>query len=127
MTGGNLLPSTMPLVNGTTYYASQVVGACESTTRLAVTVNSSSYLSTNEVPNDKDFNFYPNPVNDVLHINSKMNVVKVRIYAVDGQLVQSKEEKRITLINMNKLIYGNYFVEFTFENGKKIQNKIIKK
>jgi hypothetical protein len=37
-TGGTALASSTALVNGTTYYASQTVSACESTTRLAVTV-----------------------------------------------------------------------------------------
>lgn len=125
-TGGNLLSDTTALVTGTTYYASQVVGACESTARLAVTANLSNCLSVNEASHDKDFNFYPNPVNDILHINSKINVVKVIIYAVDGKLVQSEQGKKITSINMNQLIHGNYFVEFTFDNGKTSQNKIIK-
>ena len=35
--GGNLLPFTTLLVNGTTYYASQTINACESAVRLAVT------------------------------------------------------------------------------------------
>ena len=38
-TGGTALTSTTALVNGTIYYASQTVQGCESTTRLAVTVN----------------------------------------------------------------------------------------
>ncbi|WP_331061324.1 T9SS type A sorting domain-containing protein [Hymenobacter sp.] len=37
--GGTPLPTTTPLVDGSTYYASQTVGGCESLTRLAVTVN----------------------------------------------------------------------------------------
>ena len=39
-TGGNLLPNitAIGLTNGTTYYASQTVNGCESTTRFAVTV-----------------------------------------------------------------------------------------
>ncbi|MCE2712369.1 MAG: gliding motility-associated C-terminal domain-containing protein, partial [Cryomorphaceae bacterium] len=37
-TGGTFLPSNTPLVNGTTYYASQTTAACESSARLAVTV-----------------------------------------------------------------------------------------
>ena len=36
-TGGSPLASTTPLVNGTTYYATQTVSGCESLTRLAVT------------------------------------------------------------------------------------------
>lgn len=38
-TGGSLLAGSTSLVNGTTYYASQTVGGCESDTRLAVTAN----------------------------------------------------------------------------------------
>ena len=38
-TGGSALSTTTTLVNGTTYYASQTVGGCESQTRFAVTVN----------------------------------------------------------------------------------------
>ncbi|WP_157813404.1 gliding motility-associated C-terminal domain-containing protein [Flavobacterium sp. 5] len=40
-TGGSLLPSSTVLVTGTTYYASQTIGTCESATRypLTVTIN----------------------------------------------------------------------------------------
>ena len=41
-TGGTALASTTALVNGTTYYASQTVNGCESTSRLAVTVTISA-------------------------------------------------------------------------------------
>jgi len=37
-TAGNLLPGTTALVNGTSYYASQTAGGCESTSRTAVSV-----------------------------------------------------------------------------------------
>lgn len=124
--GGNVLPNTTALLNGVTYYATQVVGACESTSRLAVTVNSSNCLSVNEVSNDRDFNFYPNPVNDILHINSKMNISKIIIYAADGKLVQIEQGKKITSIRMDQLIRGVYFIEFIFENGETLKNKIIK-
>jgi uncharacterized membrane protein len=39
-TGGSPLASNTPLVNGNTYYASQTVNGCQSTSRLAVTVTS---------------------------------------------------------------------------------------
>lgn len=38
-TGGSVLSSSSILVNGNTYYASQTVNGCESTNRLAITVN----------------------------------------------------------------------------------------
>jgi len=42
---GTELPSTTALVSGTTYYASQIVGTCESTTRLAVTATVTSQVT----------------------------------------------------------------------------------
>ena len=39
VTGGSPLTSTTTLVDGSTYYASQTLNGCESSTRLAVTVN----------------------------------------------------------------------------------------
>jgi uncharacterized delta-60 repeat protein len=45
-TGGNLLPSSTPLVSGTTYYATQTEANSESATRLAVTVT----LATQSTP-----------------------------------------------------------------------------
>src|SRR5690606_9479329 len=50
-TGGTLLPATTALVSGTTYYASQTVGTCESTTRtpVQVTVNQAQALTTTQL------------------------------------------------------------------------------
>ncbi|UUV22592.1 glycine-rich protein [Paenimyroides aestuarii] len=50
-TGGMLLPATTVLTNGTTYYASQTVGTCESSTRTAVqiTLNQGTPLTTTQL------------------------------------------------------------------------------
>ncbi len=50
-TGGALLPVTTVLINGTTYYASQTVGTCESVTRTAVqiTLNQATALTTTQL------------------------------------------------------------------------------
>lgn len=49
--GGVLLPATTVLTNGTTYYASQTVGTCESATRTAVqvTLNQGTPLTTTQL------------------------------------------------------------------------------
>ncbi|WLD23868.1 T9SS type A sorting domain-containing protein [Flavobacterium dauae] len=49
--GGTLLPATTVLTNGTTYYASQTVGTCESSTRTAVqiTLGQGTPLSTTQL------------------------------------------------------------------------------
>ncbi|MGK4567683.1 gliding motility-associated C-terminal domain-containing protein [Flavobacterium sp. 3HN19-14] len=49
-TGGSALPSSTLLTNGTTYYVSQIINACESSVRLAITVT----LSTNGTPTTND-------------------------------------------------------------------------
>ncbi len=46
-TGGNLLNATDNLVDGSTYYATQTVGSCESATRFAVTVTVNELPQTN--------------------------------------------------------------------------------
>ena len=48
---GTLLPATTVLTNGTTYYASQTVGTCESATRTAVqvTLNQGTPLTTTQL------------------------------------------------------------------------------
>jgi hypothetical protein len=38
-TGGTALPTNTPLINGTTYYASQTIGGCESAIRLPIVVS----------------------------------------------------------------------------------------
>jgi hypothetical protein len=53
--GGTFLPSNTPLVNGTTYYASQTVNGCESVNRYAVTVTLHNFTSNVTAPNPQSF------------------------------------------------------------------------
>ncbi|WP_026705179.1 T9SS type B sorting domain-containing protein [Flavobacterium soli] len=64
-TGGNLLPTSTPVIEGQTYYASQSVNNCESITRFAVTTFISTTLNaagyeTTICANDNDENVYIN-------------------------------------------------------------------
>jgi len=46
---GNLIPDTTPLINGTTYYASQTINSCEGMQKLTIKVNvATNYLSAND-------------------------------------------------------------------------------
>jgi hypothetical protein len=54
-TGGTFLPSNTPLVNGTTYYASQTVNGCESVIRFASTVILHNFTSNVTAPNPQSF------------------------------------------------------------------------
>ncbi len=50
LTGGMMLPATTALTTGTTYYASQTVGTCESTrTPVTITLNQGAPLATSQL------------------------------------------------------------------------------
>lgn len=127
-TAGNLLPSTTPLVSGTTYYASQTVNLCESLARLPVTVSSGACLSVDDIDlSQSGTSIYPNPVEDILHFKSKQPVKKVVIYNMAGRKILEVNEKQITSVNVGHLVKGVYMVEIYFADNKKLAEKIIKR
>ncbi|MDT0554859.1 gliding motility-associated C-terminal domain-containing protein [Patiriisocius hiemis] len=68
-TGGNPYASTDPLIDGNTYYASQIIGGCESSQRLAVLVTiGNAETPTTENPN-QDFCVVENPTVGDLQVN----------------------------------------------------------
>ena len=69
--------------------------------------------------------FYPNPVKDLLHINANNKIKSATIYNISGQVVDCNM-LNTNSINFSKLSKGVYFVEVILENGKKINQKIIK-
>lgn len=108
LTGGSLLPLNTVLVNGATYYVSQTVNGCESS-RIAITVTQNL---SNEDFLVAGFTIYPNPTTSLLNFKSAIQVEKILIYNMLGQLVQ--EEKVNALegsINIENLAQGTYIVK----------------
>ena len=72
------------------------------------------------------FALYPNPVSDILQINTDNSSGNYRIFSTLEKIVL---EGSITnkSIDVSKLSNGIYFIEIQFENGEKYQRKIIKK
>ena len=62
-TAGSVLPLSTTLVNGTTYFASQTVNSCESTTRTAVVANVASILAATHLNFDGANDSVSLPVN----------------------------------------------------------------
>jgi alpha-tubulin suppressor-like RCC1 family protein len=115
----NPLPQSTVVVSGSTYYAVYTVGTCRSTP-LAVTATVT--LAVQNL-NKTDFNIYPNPVNDVLNIESKNEVQSVEIFNSVGQKVlQSKGNQ----INTSKLKVGVYMIKIKDSNNEVITRKFIK-
>ncbi len=79
-------------------------------------------LQENELLNT--ISIYPNPVKDILHFQTKENVLKIEIYDVAGRILSSKsiiENK----VNLSELSTGNYFLKVYTEKGI-MNTKIIK-
>ncbi|WP_407403701.1 T9SS type A sorting domain-containing protein [Chryseobacterium sp.] len=127
-TGGSVLPSTTPLVSGTTYYASQTVSLCESQSRFPITTTLGSCLSTSE--NNQvasDFSIFPNPTQEILNIKSKNKVTQASVYNMVGSKIVSFSDKDLKSISLDHLVKGIYMIEFKFQDGTTFSKKIEKK
>jgi hypothetical protein len=65
---------------------------------------------------------YPNPANDILNIETSLEVQSVEIYTIQGQKVASSTEKQI---NVSHLASGIYLVKTQDSNNKISTDKII--
>ena len=67
---------------------------------------------------------YPSPFTDVLNIDSPENTKEIRIYNLLGKIIyQGINEKQIDTKQFNN---GIYVIQLTFEDGKKLTQKIMK-
>ncbi|WP_432671743.1 T9SS type A sorting domain-containing protein [Flavobacterium sp. SM2513] len=123
-TGTTVLPSTTVLVSGVTYYASQTLNGCESTSRLAVTAGVDLKTPAFEVSN---LRYYPNPVIDVLTVSYSETIEGVQMYNMLGQMVYSRATNATLLtIDMASMATGTYLMQVTV-NGITKNVKVIKK
>jgi hypothetical protein len=82
-------------------------------------------LGTNSV-SQNSVSFYPNPVEDVLHINSKEAVDAVSVYTVTGQKVSNVTfNNNQTELDLSSLTSGVYLVKVT-SNGSVENLKVVK-
>lgn len=91
-------------------------------------------ISDSTLTNDtfllNDFSIYPNPVTDVVHINSKLPVVNstVVIYDITGRKVYDRKQsnKRFIKIDVSNLSSGQYFMQILNQYTSSIELLIIK-
>lgn len=79
----NPLPFSLVLENGATYYAVNDNGICRSQP-FPVTIESSLNTTSLDFQN---FNYFPNPVNQIITISSSAAIKKVQVYNLLGQKV----------------------------------------
>lgn len=121
----NPLPLTTPLVNNTTYYATQTAGGCESVASLAVTATLQG-LSVDEANTNNGIKIYPNPVDDVLNIIAASKIKKVVVTSLEGRLVMEEQSVSESMLNVGKLEKGVYVLTIFTNSGKEVI-KFIKK
>ena len=82
-------------------------------------------LATSEISIDKaELTIYPNPVKEVLNIQSKNQIVKAEIYDINGRILISASLKGNS-INVSELSKGNYIIKL-FSKDKTSVHKFIK-
>jgi len=110
-TNGTVVPGGTLLVSGTTYYASQTVGTCESPTRVAVTMTSGGCLGNEEFTANV-IQVYPNPVTDILNISSSNDsITMIEVVNMLGQIVFSNKLNQMeTTVDMARYAAGTYIV-----------------
>lgn len=116
------MPETTVLTDGATYYAVQEEGECVGEVA-EVTVN--QVLSVDAV-SIKNLKYYPNPIQNALHILSETVLSSVTIYNSLGQMVMSQNINGTEAqINTSVLTAGVYMVAIVSEN-KTATIKVIK-
>lgn len=119
------LPLTTVIVDGTTYYASQTINGIESVERLAVTVKSNT-SGTNDLV-FKNFNFYPNPVKNVILISNDSVIDEVTFISIKGETILTQKPNSLSAeIDLSNFSSGVYFLKVKSSEVKKTV-KIIKK
>ncbi|RAR71581.1 T9SS type A sorting domain-containing protein [Flavobacterium aciduliphilum] len=125
--GGNMvmsaLPMNTPLVDNTTYYATQKIGGYESTTRLPVTVHLVLNSSTFE---QNSMSFSPNPVKERFTIESPFIIEHITLYTLAGQRVLEFPANATTqTVDVSAISSGIYFVKVTSNSNSQVF-KIVK-
>lgn len=125
-TNGAVVPNGTLLVSGTTYYASQNNGTCESPTRLAVTATLGACLGTDEFVFNQ-MKLYPNPVTDMLTISNTEMMSGVMVADMLGRILSTKNVNDTeTKVDMSNYPTGTYLVQVTIDSAVKTF-KVIKR
>lgn len=82
-----------------------------------------STLGTNEVKTENSISF-ENPIKSNLNFHAKEKISKIEIYSSNGQLVKTVNSNNT---NVSNLTSGVYLLKTTFQNGKSLISKVIKR
>ena len=126
VSGGTMLPSSTPIVSGSTYYASQTVNGCESAARLAVTMTSGNCLEKEDFVKFTT-KVYPNPTKDFVMVTANQVIKRVELVNILGQTLFTKSFNETEVkIHLDNLPTATYLLRVTAENQAITTYKILK-
>lgn len=79
-------------------------------------------VSVSEISSEKP-GFYPNPVKDMLYLQSDKHIRKINIYNTNGTLLLQTEDVG-KVLNVSKLPAGTYVLGIVYEEGEKFERLI---
>lgn len=129
------IPVTLYPVAKEGYKFSHWSGDLSSTeAEISLTLNEDTSLTANFIPetvsvSDSDFSktqVFPNPVNDIIYIQSPSSLDSFRIYDLQGRLVKSGKIQE-NVVNLDNLTAGLYLLRLRSQSGAISQIKLIKK
>jgi ASPIC and UnbV/Secretion system C-terminal sorting domain/FG-GAP-like repeat len=90
-----------------------------------INIVEASTLSINDFASENDIKVYPNPVKDVIKLNSPMVINRIDLYNSLGELLKSSIQNLEDVeLNLKDLSAGLYFIKIYFEHGSKIKKFI---
>ena len=70
---------------------------------------------------------FPNPVQEILYIESDHNIRDIRLYNSTGlTMINVQPDVSSKTLNVGQLQRGVYILQVTLDNGKKLTQKVIK-
>lgn len=123
VTSGSFNPSAAGTF--TVVYSYTATNGCSSSDSKSITVNLCTGI---EELKAAEVQIYPNPVKDILYINTNNTDLKnVEVYDLVGKKVISlTSAESVIAINSNELTNGVYFVRIQAENAKPVTARFIK-
>jgi len=107
------------LTSGNTYYL-QVDGYADEQGTFDIGITETT-LGTQDLGEVELFQFYPNPVNDILTIKSKNIIKHFSVFSILGERVDYKSLETSAIdIDLSKLASGLYLVKVVTDKGTKI-------
>ena len=122
---GNRTISNMPVTAGETYYI--VISSWPSPQTVPYTLNvTDPNLSTNDIAQPKELRLYPNPVTNMLNLDTQASIKNVNIITVNGSRFETKLVNT-NQINVENLQNGFYILEVNTQDGNKVYKNFVKR